>query len=88
MITDAIVTFVVGLLNEVLAFIPNFELPDMSGAAEAFMSALEYLSWANDYLPLLESFAFAVVLGGVFAVMAVVRFVLYVLVKSHLLGGR
>lgn len=91
MITDAILSFFLGIARGVLGLLPDIQPPDLvgmvDGIAPLFAPATGYLGWLNKYLPIDQAaLALGVVLGS-WLVLYGIRLVVWVLTKAHVLGG-
>jgi hypothetical protein len=87
MITKAILALIVIPFKAALSLLPTVSAPDVSGMVSAMAPVWQFAGWVNNYLPLAEA---AVVLGillTAFQAIVVVRAVLWVLAKLHILGG-
>lgn len=89
MVVLGVLTLIQGLIIDVLGILPYFTPPDLVAAATSLMgsSAWSYVGWLNAYLPISEVAFTVTAIAGVFGTIWVVKLVIWLLSKFHLLGG-
>lgn len=70
-----------------LSLMPTIDPPDVSALVGEIAPVWQYAGWINNYLPLAEAAQLFGVLLTAFAAVMLVRGVLWVLTKAHVLGG-
>lgn len=87
MITKAILTLVLLPFKAALELFPSIDPPDLDGLVASMGPIWQYGGWANNFVPLAESAVLLGLLLTAFGVVFVVRGVLWVLTKAHILGA-
>lgn len=89
MITKAVLSFFASLLSGVWSALPSGSSLGVNSIAGDLTSSgvFNHVGWLNDYIPVDDATTVVLLLLALFVFMSVVRIVLWVLTKSHLLGG-
>lgn len=87
MIIKALISLFMVPFKAALSLMPTIEPPDVSALVVDIAPVWQYAGWANNYVPMAEAAQLFGVLLTAFAAVMVVRGVLWVLTKAHVLGG-
>lgn len=87
MITDAIFAFFAHAFSGLLGLVPVPSAPDLGPTVDATSGLWNDAAWLNNYLPVSEALAYALVILAAWVSNYFFRAVLWGLTKAHVLGG-
>jgi hypothetical protein len=86
-IIDALINVFETIVNTLLGWLPDITPPDLAGYVSALAPAFTYVGYANKYLPVDQMMVALGILTTSWMAIYIIRFVEWVLSKTHLLGG-
>ena len=87
MVLDLIFEILIDLIEWIWSIVPDFDVPDVSGAIEGMSGLLSILGWMNYYLPVVETMLLFSAILLFFAGNQLVHAVIWLLSKAHVLGS-
>lgn len=87
MIIEGIIRLVMLPFRAALALLPSWDPPNVSGMVSVVEPVWQFAGYVNNFVPAAEAVTLLGILMTAFAAINVIRGVIWVLTKVHILGG-
>lgn len=87
MIIEAIIRAFSAALRALLSLLPEFDPPDVSSMVAEMSAIWQWGGYVDNFVPLSEAVSLLGIMLTAFAAITIVRAVLWVATKAHVLGG-